>query len=191
MYGYRILTDIQYVIPSLTLAALQGKPRFRNIVGPHSLGFGLRIVGMGQTKGIDRITRKRLRRFCPIDKNRLHAEERQRSTGHEFGFLISVHEGRELILRLALYARGQYVLQHIGQFDANRLFAHILQFCTAHPAVFAGRSPVIGELQSQGTILFAELNLVAVGSFRDRSTNLIYRLLHIRERNPEAFSFFL
>ena len=41
MDGYRILIHIQYVIPSLTLAVLQGKPRFRNIVGPHSFGFGL------------------------------------------------------------------------------------------------------------------------------------------------------
>ena len=65
---------------------------------------GNEIVGLCQSQRIDGIAKECLAGFGTVHEYGLHAEENEGCIWNEFGFLIAVHECRELILGLALHA---------------------------------------------------------------------------------------
>ena len=113
MYGYGILTYVEDVIPRLRPACRQTKFSLGDKSTTHTFRGRLVIRGFRQAQAINGIACKRFGWFGSVHEDSLHAEERERCAGHQFGFLISIDEGGKFVLRLAFHPSRQHVLQTI------------------------------------------------------------------------------
>ena len=113
VYGYGILTYVEDVIPRLRPACRQTKTCLGYICTAYTFGGSLVIGRIRQPEAINGVACERLRGFGSVHKDSFHTEERQRCAGHQFSFLIAVHQRGELILRLSFHTCRKHVLQTI------------------------------------------------------------------------------
>ena len=184
MYRGGVLTDVQHIVPRLRTESGQLKAGFCDISPADTFRLRPREISIRQTQTINRIAGQTLARFRTVNQYRFHAEECQRSAGHQLRALVTVHQSGKLILRLALHTCRQNIHQRIGQLNLHRPSAQVLQGRPANPAVFPCRCPDIGKTQTQTMVLFAENNLVAHCRFGYLARNIIHRLLLLAKRQP-------
>ena len=137
---------------------------------------------LGQSERENGIATQRLAGLSAVHQDSLHAEER--SEGESLGLLIRIHQRREDVLRLLLYARGQHILQAVYHLHGHRLRAVVAQGGAAHPSPLPRRHPLVAESQPEVKVLLHEEQTVADHRLGDRTLRAIHAHIAVRERLP-------
>ena len=103
----------------------------------------------------------------------------------KFRLLVTIHERRIDVLRLAVNAGGKDVLHAVDEFELLRLLGDVLYICLAHPSEAVGGLTDVMEQQAEREILLLEKDSVAGDGFADTALDSIEGIVVDAEGFPD------